>query len=122
MKVTVWVGTAGLRVGYLCYDFNNHPTAHMVEGLFYYHTYPVYAYSYGKDDNSTYRHNIKALTGPRFVDLVTLGHLEAVREVRGSGAHVVVDLQGYTQGTRSELIAFRLAPIQVKATFRGHVI
>ena len=109
-----WFGNEpGLRVGYLCYDFNNHPTAHMVEGLFHHHKYPVYAYSYGKDDNSTYRHNIISLTGPRFIDLVSLGHVEAVQKVRDSGPHIVVDLQGYTLGTRTELMAMRLAPIQV---------
>lgn len=85
----------------------------MVEGLFYHHRYPVSAYSYGKDDNSSYRRNIESLTGSGFVDLVSLGHHEAVAAVRHTGAHIVVDLQGYTLGTRSELTALRLAPIQV---------
>tara|TARA_B110000305_G_scaffold212739_1_gene248112 strand:- start:378 stop:632 length:255 start_codon:yes stop_codon:yes gene_type:complete len=25
------------KLGYLCYDFNDHPTAHLAEGLFLYH-------------------------------------------------------------------------------------
>jgi predicted O-linked N-acetylglucosamine transferase (SPINDLY family) len=26
-----------LKMGYICYDFNDHPTAHLAEGLFLHH-------------------------------------------------------------------------------------
>ena len=47
-----------LKIGYLSHDFNDHPTAHMVEGLFVHHdqsNFETYAYSYGKDDHSIFR-------------------------------------------------------------------
>ena len=49
--------SGGLHVGYLSYDFNDHPTAHMVEGLFAHHRRPssnveYSVLSYGKDDRS----------------------------------------------------------------------
>ena len=61
-----------LKIGYICYDFNDHPTAHLAEGLFLYHNrsgrVDVDAYNYGKDDNSTYRRNIEDLVGGKEVD------------------------------------------------------
>ena len=60
-------GTEKLKMGYICYDFNNHPTAHLAEGLFLWHNLTgrvvADAYNYGKDDNSTYRKNIVELVG-----------------------------------------------------------
>ena len=51
-----------LRLGYLSYDFNDHPTAHMIEGLIKHHRrhrVDGTAYSYGKHDNSVYRERIE---------------------------------------------------------------
>lgn len=30
-------GPEGLKVGYMCFDYNDHPTAHLIEGLFLWH-------------------------------------------------------------------------------------
>jgi protein O-GlcNAc transferase len=116
-----------LKAGYLCYDFNDHPTAHLVEGLFHHHAssprgagLQVAAYSYGKDDNSTYRRNIEALARP-FLDLAAAGHAESVERIRADGPHVVVDLQGHTLGARTEIAAMRVAPVQVRGCGRDLV-
>lgn len=72
-------GGPSLRVGYLCFDFNDHPTAHLAEGLFIHHSNKTYtrrhagtlgqqqpaavqafALSYGRDDGSTYRKAIQS--------------------------------------------------------------
>ena len=89
------VGHAAIRgkikIGFMSYDFNGHPTAHLVEAIFVeisnyvqqsgrksstaapvvlgssptvnrkHHVFDdieLYVYSYGKDDNSTYRNNL----------------------------------------------------------------
>jgi predicted O-linked N-acetylglucosamine transferase (SPINDLY family) len=60
-----------LRVGLTSYDFNDHPTSHLVEGIFqvlhqrFHHPttgaaaaqqkYQLIVFSYGKNDGSTYR-------------------------------------------------------------------
>lgn len=114
-----------MRVSYLCYDFNDHPTAHLVEGLFRWHKrfkkirgendgVHAAAINYGKDDNSTYRASIAA-DADAFINLNTLGHREAVEEARRwpvGGPSIAVDLQGHTLGTRMELVAMRVAPVQ----------
>ena len=53
-----------LRIGFMSYDFNDHPTAHLVEGIFdvvyrrnqyAQRKYTLIIFSYGKNDGSTYR-------------------------------------------------------------------
>ena len=54
-----------LRLGYLSYDFNDHPTAHMIEGLFKHHRrhrIDGTAYSYGKHDKSVFRYQIDEIS------------------------------------------------------------
>lgn len=67
------VGHSGMKLGFLSYDFNDHPTAHLVEGLFttikeiqpnqstsevLYSSISTYAYCYGNYDNTTFRHKL----------------------------------------------------------------
>ena len=117
-----------LRVAYMCYDFNDHPTAHLVEGLFRWHRRfkdafrsargpraleAVAALGYGKDDHSDYRDAIAADADAFINDLALLGHVDAVVAGRAFGAQIVVDLQGHTLGTRMELCMARVAPVQL---------
>ena len=117
-----------LRVAYMCYDFNDHPTAHLVEGLFRWHRRfkdafrsargpraleAVAALGYGKDDHSAYRDAIAADADVFMNDLALLGHVDAVLASRDFGAQIVVDLQGHTLGTRMELCMARVAPVQL---------
>ena len=117
-----------LRVAYMCYDFNDHPTAHLVEGLFRWHRRfkdafrsargpraleAVAALGYGKDDHSAYRDAIAADADAFINDLALLGHVDAVVASRDFGAQIVVDLQGHTLGTRMELCMARVAPVQL---------
>ena len=112
-----------LKVGYICYDFNDHPTAHLAEGLFLWHNRSAVvdfeAYNYGKDDNSTYRKNIvrlvggKAVGGGNFVELSHLGHDDAAAVVGGRRPDILIDMQGFTLGGRPEISARNVAPIQV---------
>ena len=61
-----------LKLSYLCYDFNDHPTAHLAEGLFLHHNrtgrVEASAMNYGKDDGSSYRDNIVNLVGGKEED------------------------------------------------------
>ena len=70
------------------------------------------ALSYGKDDGSLYRAAV-VRHASSFLDLATSSHGAAAAAVRDAGVHVAVDLQGHTLGGRLEIIARRVAPIQV---------
>ncbi|KAF0719049.1 Aste57867_1310 [Aphanomyces stellatus] len=102
-----------LHVGYLSYDFNNHPTAHLMEGLFVCHnrtTFQVSALSYGKDDGSVYRQSIPQLA-ERFLDLVLLGTTAAAAAIKAAQVDILIDAQGHTLGQRHGIVALRPAPI-----------
>ena len=70
--------TSPLRIGFMSYDFNDHPTAHLVEGIFdivrkqvlqqehstheYNFKYRLIIFSYGKDDGSTFRKQLEQVS------------------------------------------------------------
>ncbi|RHY29413.1 hypothetical protein DYB32_006088 [Aphanomyces invadans] len=110
--------TSRVHVGYLSFDFNNHPTAHLMEGLFVHHNtsaFEVSAWSYGKgscfrvrrvaqvihiDDGSAYRQSIPSLT-EHFVDVVLMGTNDAAAAIERARVEILVDAQGHTLGMLS---------------------
>ncbi|CAM9400208.1 unnamed protein product [Chrysoparadoxa australica] len=117
-----------LNVGFLGFDYHDHPTAHMIEGLFAWQRRLVeesgsniryIAFNYGKQDNSSYRKAIEA-GATKFVDLAAASHSAAADQLEKDSIHILVDLQGHTLGGRSQIAASRPAPIQVSyLTFPG---
>ena len=104
-----------LRFGYISHDFNDHPTAHMAEGLFVHHDrsrYAVSAYSYGKNDLSVFRARIEDAV-ESFVEMATLTFIESAQRIRDDQLHVLYDLQCHTRGNRIEIAAVKPAPIIV---------
>jgi predicted O-linked N-acetylglucosamine transferase (SPINDLY family) len=109
-----------LRLGLISYDFNDHPTTHLVEALFdsvhasrhQQQRVELYVYSYGRDDNSTYRHRIQELA-TRFEDVALLAYEETAALIRRQGVDVLYDMQVHTLGNRLKALSFRPAPVQV---------
>lgn len=104
-----------LRIGYLSWDFHEHATSYLMAELFELHDrgrFEVYAYSYGPDDRSAIRARIQSAC-EHFVDIAGDSHLEAAQRIRGDGIDILVDLKGYTLGSRSAIVAQRPAPVQV---------
>ena len=105
-----------LQVAYFSFDFNNHPTAHLVEALFHLHNRSkvrTHALSFGKDDGSEYRERIKQ-SADEFHDIVLKSHDQSVALMREDiGVHILMDMQGFTRGGRPEIVAQRPAPIIV---------
>lgn len=105
---------ARLSVGYLCGDFRDHPTAHLMAGMFALHDrakFHVAAYSYGPDDASAYRRRVRDGVDA-FVDVASMNHVEAARRIAADGVHVLVDLNGWITRSRPEIAAMRPAPVQ----------
>jgi len=104
-----------IKVGYLSGDFHAHATAHLMASLFGLHDrqgFRISAYSYGPDDGSEYRGRI-AKGCDEFVDISDLSPLEAAQRIYRDRVDILVDLKGYTSGTRLEICALRPAPVQV---------
>ncbi|TAN54930.1 MAG: hypothetical protein EPN20_20950, partial [Magnetospirillum sp.] len=72
----------------------------------------ITAYSCGEDDGSAMRRRLEGAFD-RFVDLCPVDDAEAVRRIHGDEVDILVDLTGYTTGTRTAILAARPAPVQV---------
>jgi predicted O-linked N-acetylglucosamine transferase (SPINDLY family) len=106
---------ARLRVGYLSWDLHEHATAYLIAELFELHdrrNFEIFAYSYGPDDGSPIRARIRGAVD-RFTDLARHPHVDAARAIYADRIDILVDLKGYTQGARSQIVALRPAPVQV---------
>ncbi|MGF2036395.1 MAG: TIGR03032 family protein [Nostoc sp. CmiVER01] len=104
-----------LRIGYLSNDFRNHATSHLMKSLFNLHNqanFEIFAYSFSADNNSEYRQYI-ATNCEHFQDITNLSIEESARQIYDDGIHILIDLKGYTGGSRSAILALRPAPIQV---------
>jgi protein O-GlcNAc transferase len=106
---------ARIKVGYVSADYRNHPTAHLISGLFRLHNrdeFEVYAYSLGKDDGSVYRKQIEQ-TCDVFVDCLNVSSHEIASRIYNDKIDILVDVMGYIQNARPEIFALRPAPVQI---------
>ena len=72
----------------------------------------IFCYSSGADDGSHYRQRILR-DSDQFVDLHTVSPADAVRRIFEDQVDILVDLNGYTEGSRMDTCALRPAPIQI---------
>jgi protein O-GlcNAc transferase len=104
-----------LRLGYLSGDFHQHATAQLMAGLFEGHDrdrFEVVAFSYGADDASAMRARLMCAFD-RFVDIGGLSYRDAAKAIHQDEIDILIDLKGYTHGSRPMIPALRPAPVQV---------
>ena len=104
-----------IRIGYLSNDFHNHATAFLMIELFENHDceqFELFAYSYGEDDGKEMRARLES-SFEHFVDVQALTISETAETINGDGIDILIDLKGFTRGTRTEVLAHRPAPVQV---------
>ncbi|OYX11564.1 MAG: hypothetical protein B7Z15_11585 [Rhizobiales bacterium 32-66-8] len=104
-----------IRIGYLSSDFYHHATAFLAVEIFERHDrkrFEITAYSFGPDDGSAMRQRLLGAFD-RFVEIGQLDAAQAARRIRADGIDILVDLKGYTHGSRPEIPALRPAPVQV---------
>jgi predicted O-linked N-acetylglucosamine transferase (SPINDLY family) len=111
---------ARIRVGYLSCDFHQHATALLMVEMLEAHDrehFELHAYSYGADDGLGMRQRLQA-SFEHFSDITALDDMQAARAIHADGIDILVDLKGYTAGTRTALLTYRPAPLQV--SFLGY--
>jgi predicted O-linked N-acetylglucosamine transferase (SPINDLY family) len=104
-----------IRLGYLSGDFHLHATALLLAETLEAHDrghFELHAYSYGADDGSGMRQRLRAAFDG-FHDITACDDAQAARAIHADGIDILIDLKGYTAGTRSMLLAYRPAPLQV---------
>jgi predicted O-linked N-acetylglucosamine transferase (SPINDLY family) len=104
-----------IRIGYLSADFHTHATAYLVAELIEVHDrdrFEVIAFSYGPDDGSPMRRRLVEAFD-QFHDIRSRTDREAAELIRQAEIDILIDLKGYTQDARPEILAYRPAPAQV---------
>lgn len=104
-----------LKVGYLSWGFNRHATAHRMAELFNLHDrdrFEVFAYAYGPEDGRPVHARLRSAC-EHFIDVAQESYVATAQRIHGDGIDILVDLSGYTPGTRTQILALRPAPIQV---------
>jgi protein O-GlcNAc transferase len=104
-----------IKIGYLSADFRLHPLAFLISELIEKHDrtqFEIVAYSYGTDDNTPERKRLQ-LAFDDFVDIRGLNDVAAAKKIHDDGVHILVDLTGYTQTSRTGIVALKPAAIHV---------
>jgi predicted O-linked N-acetylglucosamine transferase (SPINDLY family) len=102
-----------IRVAYLSADFKTHATAFLMAELFERHDrdkFEWHAISFGVDDGSEMRARLVAAFD-RFHDVRAKSNAEAAQLIRDLEIDIAVDLKGYTQEARPEILAHQPAPL-----------
>lgn len=104
-----------LNIGYLSADFRLHPLAFLITELIEKHDrnkFKVVAYSYGAVDSTpTRKRLVKAFD--QFNDIRHLNDIQAAQKIQQDGIDILVDLTGFTQTSRTGIIALKPAPISI---------
>lgn len=104
-----------LRIGYLSADFRRHPLASLITEVIELHDrtgFECHAYSYAPDDATPERKRLEKAFD-HFHDILPITQFQAAERIHQDGIDILVDLTGFTQTSRSGILALRPAPIQV---------
>ncbi|HUP82333.1 MAG TPA: tetratricopeptide repeat protein [Pirellula sp.] len=104
-----------LTIGYFSADFRSHAVGLSIAEILEKHDrdqFTILGYSFGPDDGSeTRRRLIKAFDC--FEDITDASFEDAAEQIAADGVDILVDLMGYTQDARPQILARRPAPVQV---------
>jgi predicted O-linked N-acetylglucosamine transferase (SPINDLY family) len=104
-----------IRVAYISADFHNHATTYLAAELFELHDksrFEIYAISLGPDRKDAMRARLEGAFH-RFIEVRNRSDREVAGLLRDLEIDIAVDLKGYTQHSRPNILAFRPAPVQV---------
>jgi protein O-GlcNAc transferase len=104
-----------LKIGYLSADFRQHPLAWLATELMELHDrqhFEIYGYSYGPNDHTPARQRWEQVFY-HFIEIRDISMHQAAERIHADGIDILVDLTGFTQSSRSGILALRPAPIQV---------
>jgi protein O-GlcNAc transferase len=104
-----------ITLGFLSTDFRHHPVAYLIVELIEKldrDRFEVFGYSYGHNDGSSIRWRLERAFD-RFVDLEETSFVEAARRIHADSVDILIDLTGHTRDARTQILAYRPAPVQV---------
>jgi predicted O-linked N-acetylglucosamine transferase (SPINDLY family) len=115
------IGSGRLKIGFLCGDFHQHATSLQFAGVieaFDRERFELTAYDYSPEDKSAIRARMEAAF-EHFVRLGMETQEQSAARIAADRIDILVDMKGYTERTRTEIMVLRPAPVQV--SFLGYV-
>jgi protein O-GlcNAc transferase len=106
---------ARLRVGFVSSDFREHPVAHLLtECCERIDRARIETFAYGlvPEDTSAFGQRVTRAF-EHFADVAAQPSETIARRIAGDGIEVLIDLNGYTTHSKSELFALKPAPVQL---------
>ena len=103
-----------IRIGYFSADFHEHPVSHQIAKVLASHDrskIEVYAYSFKQADDNMRKRIIGAVD--HFKDVSNMSDRDVALLARDDNIDIAIDLMGYTKNARTNIFAFRVAPIQI---------
>lgn len=104
-----------IRIGFVSCDFFEHATAMLFAEVLEKidrTRFEVFAYCHSPEENSAMRKRMIAAFD-HFRRIGPMRHRDVAAMIRDDAIDVLVDLKGYTRDARTEIFAYRPAPIQV---------
>ena len=104
-----------IKVGYFSPDFHEHPVSYLMAEVFELHDrsqFEIYGFSFGKFSNDAMRNRV-ASSFDHFIDVTKHTPKEIASLSRELGIDIAIDLCGFTENARTEIFAYRAAPVQV---------
>lgn len=104
-----------IRIAYVSSDLREHAVTYLMAGVFERHDpqrFDVIAISLRPAEASVLGQRVERAFG-RFIDVSQYGDQQVAELMRALQVDIAVDLNGFTDGSRPQIFAFRAAPIQV---------
>lgn len=104
-----------LRLGYLSADFHDHAVMRLLVGVLEHHEhtgFEIHAFSYGGAAGDDMRRRIVSACD-FFHDVSALSPESMAQRIRDEAIDILIDLTGWTGNTKSAVLGFRPAPVQV---------
>lgn len=118
-RPSVWQGgkyhNDKIRIAYLSADFHRHATAYLMAGMFECHDkgrFETVALSFGPNDDSDLRRRLEK-SFSQFIDVSQKSDDEIAQLIVDLQIDIAVDLKGFTQDARPNILSARAAPVQV---------
>ena len=104
-----------IRIAYLSADFRPHPVAFLIAGVFEHHDkarFQTVGLSFGPESDSDIRRRMSSAFD-QFIDVRNESDFDVAARMRRMEIDIAVDLTGFCEHGRTEILAFRPAPVQV---------
>jgi len=104
-----------IRIGYFSADFYYHAVSILMAGVFEFHnkdTFEIYAFSLRSRSPDLMTERLQGAFD-HFLNVENASDKEIASMARDLGIDIAIDLGGYTEGSRTNIFAYRAAPIQV---------